>query len=89
MAVILYNSEIHTTLLNFALKTEHTGSKHDYENFLNINLPTGPLLRLVYPAITHQNKIRNDWYKSGGIKEKWFKNHEAVEEMEIGSIIFL
>lgn len=58
MAIILYNSEVHTTLLNFALKTEHTGSRHDCENFLNINLPTGTLLRLIYPAITHQKSSK-------------------------------
>ncbi|MGY0691739.1 DUF2515 family protein [Virgibacillus sp. FSP13] len=73
LAAIIYDPTIYQDLLDFAIATEHTGSRRDYEQFLQLHLPKSPLLRVVYPTISHQDTIRKDWYKLGGIKSKWLQ----------------
>ncbi|WP_106497439.1 DUF2515 family protein [Lentibacillus sp. Marseille-P4043] len=74
LAAIIYDPTIYQNLLDFATTMEHTGSRRDYERFLQLHLPRSPLLRVVYPTISHQDIIRKDWYKLGGIKSKWFQD---------------
>ncbi|WP_226034722.1 DUF2515 family protein [Aquibacillus saliphilus] len=78
LASILFNNKLHSLFYDFAIHTEHTGSRNDYENYLKVNyqkkMQSTPILRTVYPIIDHQDKIRRDWFKSGGCKKKWWDN---------------
>ncbi|SDQ55289.1 DUF2515 family protein [Virgibacillus salinus] len=71
---IMFKPLIYDRLLEYAQSIEHTGSRWDYEQFLGKQFEKGPLLRTVYPVITHQDIIRSDWYKRGGIKKKWMES---------------
>ncbi|SFA74371.1 Protein of unknown function [Lentibacillus halodurans] len=73
IASIMFHPRVYDPLLKFARSVEHTGSRWDYEKFLNIQTEKAPLLRMVYPVITHQDIIRKDWYRKGGIKHHWTK----------------
>lgn len=74
IASIMFNPTVYDALYDFARSVEHTGSRMDYERFLGIKMDKAPLLRTIYPVISHQDNIRSDWYKSGGIKQKWTEN---------------
>ncbi|EQB36142.1 hypothetical protein M948_13985 [Virgibacillus sp. CM-4] len=76
LASILYSPSTFKQIFAFARQCEHTGSRYDYERFLNLPYPASPFLRMVYPVISHQDKIRKDWYKWGGIKKKWWNSEE-------------
>ncbi|WP_188453895.1 DUF2515 family protein [Virgibacillus oceani] len=73
VSAIIFNPRIYQNVLDFLLTIEHTGSRWDYEKFLDLSFPKSTILRLMYPVVTHQDIVRNDWYKWGGIKSKWFK----------------
>ncbi|WP_077621769.1 DUF2515 family protein [Sediminibacillus massiliensis] len=79
LAFKLFKSGFYEKVIDFAMKTEHTGSRRDYEQFLHGNdgITPGPCLRLVYPVISHRDIIRNDWYLKGGIKKKWLRIKET------------
>ncbi|PAV29464.1 hypothetical protein CIL05_11400 [Virgibacillus profundi] len=83
IATIIYTPNIYQKTLDFAIKVEHTGSRRDYERFLKGKFPPSPLLRSVYPVIQHQDIVRNDWYRLGGIKKKWQQNKLTLKEIEI------
>ncbi|AIF43601.1 DUF2515 family protein [Virgibacillus sp. SK37] len=87
LATILFTPSIYHQVINFAKKCEHTGSRMDYEQFINVNLPVAPLLRSVYPVIEHQDIIRRDWFNWVGIKKKWLEE-ENVEVKEIGKSFY-
>lgn len=77
IASIIFNPAIYPSLYRFAANNEHTGSRRDYEKFFSKPMKNAPMLRTVYPVITHRDTIRNDWYKKGGIKKKWLKKVTA------------
>ncbi|MCJ0931041.1 DUF2515 domain-containing protein [Virgibacillus halodenitrificans] len=83
LASILFEPSIYHQAINFAKKCEHTGSRKDYEQYINVNLPAAPALRTIYPVIEHQDIIRRDWSNWVGIKKKWMED-EKVEIKEIG-----
>lgn len=78
IASIMLNSKVYHPLIEFIRSVEHTGSRLDYERFLNIKTEKSPILRTVYPVITHHDTIRKDWYKKRGIKRNWTK--EIIEK---------
>ncbi|MEN2766208.1 DUF2515 family protein [Ornithinibacillus xuwenensis] len=84
----IFHPELYSKLIKFVLSVEHTGSRTDYEKFLDVTRPKGPMLRMVYPIIEHQDIIRNDWFYSGGMKKKWFKAVLAIPN-EIGTSFYL
>ncbi|WP_174613571.1 DUF2515 family protein [Virgibacillus ihumii] len=77
IASIIYNPAVYLSIYRFAANNEHTGSRRDYEKFFSKPMEKAPFLRTVYPVITHRDTIRNDWYKTGGIRKKWLKNVSA------------
>ncbi|WP_099158326.1 DUF2515 family protein [Virgibacillus ndiopensis] len=90
IASIIFNPSIYDNILSFVLTIEHTGSRWDYEKFLDVSFPKSPLLRLVYPTITHQDIVRNDWYKWGGIKSKWFNEvpYCSLPKKDVGTLFY-
>ncbi|MEC5422498.1 DUF2515 family protein [Virgibacillus sp. C22-A2] len=75
IASLIFSPELYYRSLDFALAVEHTGSRSDYEQYTNRTFPNSPMLRVLYPVINHQDKVRNDWYKSGGIRRIWLQKH--------------
>lgn len=89
VASVIFHPSMYKDILDFALTIEHTGSRRDYEQFLNVDFPKAPFLRTVYPIITHQDIIRNDWYKLGGIKDKWLDEIKFNEmNPDVGSSFY-
>ena len=74
IASILFHPTVYDDAYKFVRTVEHTGSRQDYERFLGLQTDKAPWLRTIYPVITHQDIIRNDWYKRRGIKRKWTDN---------------
>lgn len=74
IASIMFHPRVYHPLFEFARSVEHTGSRWDYERFFYMQTEKAPILRTVYPIITHQDNIRKDWYKKGGIRHNWLKN---------------
>ncbi|WP_186577771.1 DUF2515 family protein [Aquibacillus kalidii] len=74
LANILFNPIYYKDFLDFAIHTEHTGSRNDYLRYLpHSDAKDSPILRFVYPVIEHQDNIRKDWYLRGGVKKRWWK----------------
>ncbi len=63
LASLLFSDEVNDSFYNFSLKTEHTGSRFDYEQYLHEGLyRETPILRGVYPIISHAKvKAKDDW----------------------------
>jgi hypothetical protein len=88
IAAMMFHPHIYEHLLDYMLTHEHTGSRKDYERFMNFSYPEAPMLRLIYPVITHQDNIRKDWFKIRGVKRKWHKNVTIEGDMEIGHAFY-
>lgn len=73
LADILFNAELFPYIYRFAENIAHTGSRMDYERFLQSGYDSHiPPLRRVYPAILHQPRPDYDWSLSHRVKRKWF-----------------
>ncbi|MCT2537347.1 DUF2515 domain-containing protein [Aquibacillus koreensis] len=79
LAHLLFRPDKFDQFYDFALNTEHTGSRRDYGRYLKnaFGNHLTPMLRSVYPIINHQDNIRYDWFFYGGIKEKWWQDEKA------------
>ncbi|MUV39804.1 uncharacterized protein JNUCC1_03688 [Lentibacillus sp. JNUCC-1] len=62
LAKYLFESGIYTKVIDFAIHVEHTGSRRDYEIYHEFPFPYAPVLRSIYPVITHHDQIRIDWF---------------------------
>ncbi|WP_164668793.1 DUF2515 family protein [Virgibacillus doumboii] len=89
IASIIFNPDIYNKLLDFALHVEHTGSRRDYEQFFDKKLEKSPILRAAYPVITHQDIIRRDWYKIGGLKKKWWSDKSAELYNDVSNSFYI
>ncbi len=78
LSSLLFHKDYYDDFFSFATFTEPTGSRFEYERYFLARMPKGPMLRMVYPVITHHNNIRKDWYHSGwSVKKKWWKAEKA------------
>ncbi|WP_430785612.1 DUF2515 family protein [Virgibacillus flavescens] len=77
LATAVFNKQNYSNLVQFTRKEKHTGSRGDYEKYFDLPFPISPSLNQIYPSITHQDNIRNDWYKSRGIKKDWIDHKEV------------
>lgn len=74
LASILLSSDLYPHFFQFAKKTEHTGSRVDYEQYLSQPSPREtPYLRTTYPIISHLLHEKQDWSKEGRVKKAWYK----------------
>jgi hypothetical protein len=72
LADILFNPRHYPLFLEFALNTEHTASRYDYEKYLPFHKKRDtPYLRSTYPIITHHYHKHNDWYKERKLQREW------------------
>ncbi|MFC4557351.1 DUF2515 family protein [Virgibacillus kekensis] len=88
IASVLFNPLVYEGVKQFAVETEHTGSRRDYERLLYRHFEKGPLLRTVYPVINHQDNIRKDWCRKGGIHHKWWAQDDCKPDAEVANSFY-
>ncbi|MFC4322695.1 DUF2515 family protein [Litchfieldia salsa] len=75
LSQLLFDQRYFPLFYQFSKNTEHTGSRIDYEKYLN---PTKrrdtPFLRTTFPIINHHKREMKDWYSFSSVKSKWY-NH--------------
>ncbi|MFB6466043.1 DUF2515 domain-containing protein [Cytobacillus sp. Hz8] len=72
LADILFHPYLYKAFFQFANKTEHTGSRHDYEQyFYPPPIRSTPFLRATFPVISHHIHERKDWSHKRSIPRKW------------------
>jgi Protein of unknown function (DUF2515) len=71
IASILFDPELFPQFLEFSLRTEHTGSRHDYEQYMFKKKRETPFLRLTFPVINHHDQWQPDWFLERKIHKKW------------------
>ncbi|UYZ20539.1 DUF2515 domain-containing protein [Mesobacillus jeotgali] len=73
LASILFDNRYYPLFLEFAVHTEHTASRHDYEQYFPGNKKRDtPFLRCTYPIIQHHFREQGDWFKERRYHKKWF-----------------
>ncbi|WP_210365672.1 DUF2515 domain-containing protein [Bacillus sp. REN3] len=76
LADILFDARYYPSILEFAINTEHTASRHDYERYFQFRKKRDtPFLRCTYPVIEHNYHQQGDWYKTK--KYKWNYNGKS------------
>ncbi|WP_121639806.1 DUF2515 family protein [Virgibacillus sp. Bac330] len=89
LASLIFSPTVYKQTFLFVKYCTHTGSRRDYERFLKLpKQPVTPILRMVYPIITHQETIRKDWYQSGGVKKKWIRDAHQCNKQQIGKTFY-
>lgn len=74
LAALLFHPDYYESFLAFSRFVEPTGSRYEYEKFFSEKMPKYPMLRSLYPVISHQDNIRREWYVSRrSIRKKWWK----------------
>ena len=72
IATILFDQELYPEFLEFALKTEHTGSRHDYEQYFSVRKKRDtPYLRWSYPIVSHHYQSQPDWFSEKKFHRSW------------------
>lgn len=72
LADLLFNKYYYPLFLEFALNTEHTASRHDYEKYFPIKKRRDtPFLRCTYPIISHHFHEQEDWYRTRKFNHSW------------------
>lgn len=80
---ILFSDLLHSEFLAFSRKTEHTGSRHDYQRFSPILFSETPYLRSIYPVVTHYMDESIQWNRSVLVKSKWYDPPEFHETINL------
>lgn len=74
LAWLLFHPDYYYAFKQFSDRTEPTGSRQDYEQYLRIRKRREtPFLRMAFPIIQHHRDDFSDWYKKISRSEKWFK----------------
>jgi hypothetical protein len=73
LADILFAPEVFGKVFHFAKTTTHSGSRYDYEQYMNTKERATPLLRETYPVMKHHIHLPNEWTKHRRVRNKWFK----------------
>jgi Protein of unknown function (DUF2515) len=71
IASILFDPELYPQFLEFSLRTEHTGSRHDYEQYMMNKKRETPFLRMTFPVISHHDNGQPDWFLERKFNKKW------------------
>lgn len=82
LADILFAPRLFPYFLEFALCTEHTGSRYDYEQyFFEKKQRDTPFLRVTFPVISHHIHEFQDWSIQNKVKKKWFAAPRSGQEI--------
>jgi hypothetical protein len=80
LADILFDPRNYPLILEFALKTEHTASRHDYEKYFPFyKRRDTPYLRCTFPIIEHHYHKQLDWYNERRFHKKWL--HQEIHHI--------
>ncbi|MCD7033406.1 DUF2515 domain-containing protein [Metabacillus sp. GX 13764] len=84
LAWLLFHEEYHLLFSAFSKKAVPTGSRYDYEKFSGkIHHKNTPILRAVYPIITHNiGSSQRDWYR-GQRLEHFFPSPAVPDAYEV------
>lgn len=81
LARILFHPRLFPYFLEFALKTEHTGSRHDFEQYFKQKVPRQtPFLRATFPVIEHKRHEYTDWSKGMLFPEPGLFHYQKEKE---------
>ncbi|KYG32899.1 DUF2515 family protein [Alkalihalobacillus trypoxylicola] len=81
LAQLLFHPDCFHSIKNFLCKVEHTGSRLDYETYIQeakVYSKT-PLLRTVLMNFHHKNTNHLDWYEANKEKKWWFVPLSKIE----------
>lgn len=81
LADTLFESDLFPHFYEFACKTEHTGSRFDYEQYIDpMSIRTTPKLRTQFPIINHHIGKQEDWSRKKKIKKQWLEKNARPEK---------
>ena len=73
LAQLLFHAKNYWKITEFVQKTTHTGSRSDYERYIQKEISRNtPYLRLTYPIIEHRTIQLEPWDQSQTLKKEWF-----------------
>ena len=71
---LLFSPQMFPYFYQFVCNTKPTGSRYDYGQYhQSVNKRRTPMLRKVYPIITHPPTITDQWDVRYKVKSKWFR----------------
>ena len=86
LAWLLFHKEYYCLFYRFSKKTEHTGSRYDYEQyFATKKLRDTPYLRTTFPLIDHRVSRQNEWFHRGINLGKWYSPINQQQNFELTS----
>ncbi|MFP7493818.1 DUF2515 family protein [Terribacillus saccharophilus] len=88
LSQLLFHEKLSPSFLQFAKKAPYTGSRDDYECFGRFRTVGSLPLRQCYPVISHEDKIRKDWYRYGGINQSWLSPPEKKAYRPTGYVYY-
>ncbi len=81
---LLFSPPLFPYFYQFVSQTEPSGSRYDYSQYSHsLYKRHTPMLRTVYPVITHQPTITDQWDVTCKIKSKWFRKPKMPENVEL------
>ncbi len=84
LATILFHEDLYPRFWQFALQTEHTGSRNDYERFFPIKKKRKtPYLRTVMPLIEHHVRKNEDWLKWFPLHLNWLSEPKSLPSIAL------
>ncbi len=83
LASILFDQAIYGKIIDFVQRTEHSGSRFDYEQYSFKKKRDTPFLRLTYPVVKHYPLKGKRWDEKKRVKKKWYKTPELTEEVDL------
>ncbi len=84
LSQILFNDTLYTKFLDFAIQTEPTGSRREYEQY-SLAFPHSKrtFLRSSFPIIEHHIHEYQDWSMNQPIKKKWYEKRKLPKEIHL------
>lgn len=83
LAWLLFHPHFHHQFRQFSELTEHTGSRYDYERYMDKRYRCSPFLRTIYPVIEHHRHDIDEWYTGQREIKKWFKAPKLSRKYDI------
>lgn len=81
---ILFSADLFPSFYAFAKSTEHTGSRHDYEQYYPFyKQRETPFLRVIYPFMDVSAMIKGNWERYQPVKPMWWKKGKLPKERNI------
>ncbi|PLS16314.1 DUF2515 domain-containing protein [Bacillus sp. M6-12] len=81
---ILFSPKLFPQFHEFSRKTEHTGSRYDYEQyFKRKKVRNTPFLRASYPVISHHRKDFSQWDRKVKVKRKWYREPAVPKKIHL------